>query len=304
MALNGDHETLTQRFEVAKPDYVRHADDQAKIAAKKQDDDNHGLKSGSAESIHKTTAAASKDAQNSRDAKAERRARQLEQDALFLALYNSGDLDNYVAENTFGAMDDAEIASVIAQIEEETGKSFDDYARDILGELPDRRDGESEADYHRRVLTAIGDEILNDDLSFKPGYENDPVAWIIKRQSVYHDAKSFVARTNAQVPAHQTATAEDKQAVTAKAERSYVESDVLGDGLTNSGLSGISTEIQDGSADSALEKAADNMAGFGAALAMASDSFGSDFKTAAVAPTGNTETAPDQTADIKPTLPT
>jgi len=202
--------------------------EQAAKIAKDHDDIQHGLKSGSIESVHLTTAAASKEAQGSAQEQAERKAKEQYEDALFLALLNNGDLDNYVAENIFGGMSDFEIAEVVSAIEAETGLSFEDYAENILGDdMLERSPGENDADYHRRVLTAVADEILEDDLSIKAGYENDPLVKIIKRDAIFQDAKAFVDQTNELVPVHATSDAETTNTVIEKAGEGYSTSDTL-----------------------------------------------------------------------------
>ncbi|GFE49017.1 hypothetical protein So717_07700 [Roseobacter cerasinus] len=174
-------------------DYKQHATISDAIFRKTDDYNQAGLKGGSVENIHKTSALATKDARNSPEQEAVRKSKRQYDDTLFLALLQRGDLDNFVAEKTFSGMSDAEINDVVAQIEAESGQSFEDYAKDILGEnMPERRPGESDADYNRRVLTAVAEEVLNDDLTFKPGYENDPIARIIRRSEVYKEAQGYV----------------------------------------------------------------------------------------------------------------
>lgn len=174
--------------------FKAHAEESAKLIAFQQQLLEAGLKSGSVDdSVIKTGAAATKDVVGSVAEKAEKQAKERFSDAMFLALLQNGDLDAIVAENIFGNMSDAEISAVVSDIETQTGKSFEDYAKDILGDdMPERAVGESDDDYQRRVLIAVGDEVLNDDLSIKAGYENDPLARIMRTNEFYIETKSRI----------------------------------------------------------------------------------------------------------------
>lgn len=295
----GEHGSLTERFTSVIAGDVAFAQIQAARARKEIDDIQHGQKSGSDANSRLTSAAASKEMQGAAQDKAEKEAKEREEDALFLALLNNGDLDNYVAENIFGGMSDFEIADVVSAIEAETGLSFEDYAENILGDdMPERAPGESDADYHRRVLTAVADEILEDDLSIKAGYENDPLVKIIKRDAIFQDAKAFVDQTNELVPAHATPDAGTTNTVIEKASEGYSVSDTLGRDLENDTLSGAGTGVQDNSRDSVVDTASDM-----GALFAARETFNKDFKTAAAEPVDVEETAPQAAPDIKPVVP-
>ncbi|WP_300037185.1 hypothetical protein [uncultured Roseobacter sp.] len=273
-------------------DYKQHATISDAIFRKTDDYNQAGLKGGSVENIHKTSALASKDARNSPEQEAVRKSKRQYDDTLFLALLQRGDLDNFVAENTFSGMSDAEINDVVAQIETESGQSFEDYAKDILGEnMPERRPGESDADYNRRVLTAVAEEVLNDDLTFKPGYENDPIARIIRRSEVYKEAQEFVDRTNAAVPENAMANAEAQDAVSAKANEGYTTSRILGEKLDNQELSGTSRDVQDEKRDARIATSTSGLAGL-AALKSGFNSL-ADAEVAAAAPAADGAKTPD-----------
>lgn len=284
----------------AKPDYIRHADEQTRISIKKNDDDIMGLKSGSRESIHKTTAAATIDAQDSRDEKAERKSKQLVDDAMLIALLNSGDLDNFVAESIFGGMSDTEVAGFVSQIEDETGRSFEDYAKEILGEdMPQRRAGESEVDYNRRVLTALGDEVLNDDLTVKAGYENDPIAKFVDDHRETENAREVVRSVDAVAREHGTdeAVAQIKPQV----EESYVVAGVAEAESAVDEVSDTGNTALDGHSDtdfeesSIVQEGSSFLSGFGA-LDTASADFSKQFDVASAPETEvsvtNAETKP------------
>jgi len=254
---------LTERFGFTKPDYRVHAEITAAKSREQHEDDLAGQKSGNKENMILASAAASIDAKDAKSAKAEQDAKQQYDDILFAALLNAGDLDNYVAENTFAGMTAVEIADVVSQIEAETGQSFEDYAKNILGEgMPERGANESEADYHRRVLTAVADEVLNDDLSFKAGYENDPVARIVRRSEVYRDALEFVEGVNNNLSAVAT------QAVADKAAEGYAVSDVMSAALDSDELAGLSRDAQNEMRDASPKSNDDNTASFGAAFGL------------------------------------
>lgn len=171
MALNGGQISLVDSFAVAKPDYVLHADKQTQEAVKKLDDDQAGLKSGSIESIHKTSAAASKEAQGSAQEKAEEEAKQLAEDQMFLALLQQqidaldkeidrtneqikaleakiDVLDNAIEalRNGTASVDDLlenpEVADAVKAWEAKTGRKFDpedDDAEEILTAIMEER---------------------------------------------------------------------------------------------------------------------------------------------------------------------
>lgn len=247
------------------------AEQVARVAAKLRDDELHGQKSGSTESVIKSSAAATKDARNSRDANAERQSKERFSDAMLLALLNSGDLDSVVAENIFGELSDGEISEVVAHIEAETGKSFEDYAQGILGDdMLHRVAGESDADYHRRLLIAAADVVLEDDLSIRPGYENDPLARIIANDEMYKATLERVAQLNENTPADVAPSLAAKAEAANIVAEGYMSGDVVSVEVNNEELAAVGRDGQDGSTDAKLDTAPDSLGGFGALSALGS----------------------------------
>ncbi|MDA5556184.1 hypothetical protein [Shimia sp. MMG029] len=296
--------SLIERFGAATPDYVVHAKLTSEKQAKEHDDDLAGQKSGNRENMLLSSAAATKDAQDTRTDKAEQESKRQYDDAMFMALLNNGGLDSHVAGNTFGGMSDEEVLDVVAEIEAETGKNFEDYAKDILGDnMPERVSGESDADYQRRVLIAVGEEVLEEDgITFKEGYENDPIARIIRRSEVYQDALDFNKNMNAEVSATATVSEEHNYAVEAESNKGYYSSEALGNGLENEELSRVASNVQDEKRDSGLDTLSDNSSGFGAALALASDTFNGEFENAAAQPLDTETVSPGSAPDTTPAL--
>jgi len=255
MALDLDqHGALMDRFSAAKPDYVLHAEHTTAETIKLRTHEEAGQKSDSIAGVIKTAAAAARSAQESVHDRAERQSKQRYDDMMLLALYQNGDLDTFIAENVFGGMNDTEIMDVVSMIESETGKSFEDYARDILGDqMPDRIPGESDADYNRRVLILVADEVLEDDLSIKSGYENDPLAKFLQDQEITKEARAVVAQHNENAKALGSdavsgAAAADADASLDVAKAMNAESEV-------EGLSLIGVESHDSHSESVLNNA-------------------------------------------------
>lgn len=296
--------SLIERFGAATPDYVAHAKLTSAKQAKEHEDDLAGQKSGNRENMLLSSAAATKDAQDTRTDKAEQDSKRQYDDAMFMALLNNGGLDSHVAGNTFGGMSDEEVLDVVAEIEAETGKNFEDYAKDILGDnMPERVSGESDADYQRRVLIAVGEEVLEEDgITFKEGYENDPVARIIRRSEVYKDTLEFTDQMNAATPANAVATSEAAQAVETKSDEGYVVADIVGDNLENDALKGTARDAQENGADATLDALSSNAGGFGAALALASDTFNGEFENAAAQPLDTGTVSPASAPGTTPAL--
>lgn len=307
MAIDREQSSLVEQFDKSvKADYLVHAEKQAKIAAQQLESDQAGLKSGSTESIHLTTAAASKEAQGSAQDKAEKEAKEREEDAFFLALLNSGNLDNYVAENIFGGMSGAEVADIVSMIEAETGLNFEEYAENILGdEMPERAAGESDADYHRRILIAVTDEVLNDDLTIKAGYENDPLARFVNNHQITEYARE---RTR---EADQIALQDGVDAgiahVADAAEQSYSVARTVSNESQVLEVSDFGGELQDGHQDEDYNDSAevaatqayfDNFPGSDGALETASADLESQFANAAAENTSTPHPTPSTALDL------
>jgi hypothetical protein len=277
------------------------AEQVTRVTAKLRDDELHGQKSGSIESVIKSSAAATKDARNSRDAKAERQSKERFSDAMLLALLNSGDLDNVVAENIFGGMSDVEISEIVAQIEAESGKNFEDYAQDILGDdMPDRIPGESDADYHRRLLIAAADVVLEDDLSIRPGYENDPLARIIAKDEMYKATLERVTQLNASTPADVAPSRESKAEAANIAAEGYMSGDVVSVEVKNEELAAVGRDGQDDDRDGKLNAAPDSLGGFGAFSALGSADAKSPFNLASAEKVEPTD--PEMNPELTPNL--
>jgi len=299
-----EHGGLMLRFAEAKPEHTLHAEKQSKLTTNQRINDEMGLKSGSVEGIHKTSAAATKDAQDSRDAQAERRGKQQISDALFLELLRTGELDTYIAENVFGGMNDAEINNIVSMIETETGQSFGSYSRGILDQdMPTRSNGESDVDYNRRVVIAVSAEILDGQGNVLPQYENDPLAKYIKREASYIEIVEHRDRINAANPNGIAPTADATATVSEIAATNYDAGDILRDGLVNDELGRTSRDIQDEARDASMDALPDNSSGFGA-LSMASMTLNENFEAASVLSVENTEIAQEPTVDLNPVTPT
>ncbi|WP_299810430.1 hypothetical protein [uncultured Roseibium sp.] len=281
--------------------------EQAAKIVKEHDDIQHGLKSGSIESVHLTTAAASKEAQGSAQENSERKAKEQYEDAMFLALLNSGDLDAYVAENIFGGMSDAEVTDVISMIEAETGRKFEEYAENFLGDdMPERVPGESDADYHRRVLIAVTDEVLNDDLTIKAGYENDPLARFVNNHEVTQHAREKTRE------ADQIALREGADAGIAhikdEVEGNYAVARVVSDESEVSEVSDFGGGTQDNHSDasfndaSSVEKSSSFFSGFpgsDGALETAKADFETQFPKAAAPKTAELASTAEHTVKVE-----
>lgn len=134
---------------------------------------------------------------------AEKRSKQAADDwAFYLNLIQNGQVGHYIADKIFDNKSDWEIFQIVAEIEAATGDSFENYAKSILGEdnVPKRFDGESDADYQRRVLKVITAEILDPNTGqIKPQYADDPVANIIRDHKAYRRIIAKTADINADV---------------------------------------------------------------------------------------------------------
>lgn len=186
----------------------------------------------------------------------EEKRKQADSDAHFRRLLESvreGSVGAYIGQRIFSNKTDAEIAHIVAEIETATGDSFENYARKVLGpeNVPERQDGESDADYQRRVLEAVSDEIIElqgNEVRIKPEYANDPVAKIIQREEVFHRVKRKVREINADA-LRNGVTAQNTNAVTIEASKSFNEGDVLAAGLDHTQHKEAAKATQDGARD-------------------------------------------------------
>ena len=122
-------------------------------------------------------------------------------DLYLLEIMNSGGMGAHIGGIVFGDMSDDEVNACVKEIEAETGQSFDDYAKEILGEdMPERKAGESDVDYQRRVLKDIAEEMIDPHTGkIKPQYTDSPVADIIKRNDGYQATIKQVSSLNKQI---------------------------------------------------------------------------------------------------------
>lgn len=168
-----------------------------------------------------------------------------------LALLESGQYGAYIASAVFDSMSDEEITDFVAEIEAKTGKPFEEYAKEILGDaMPKRNEGESEADYQRRVAKELTEEMLDtsdpNNIRFKPGYEDDPVAGFLKKNEEYNKGAKVVADdANARFAATGEVTKEDEQDVENEADRGVGTGWQLEGDLQNDALQSVAAESQE-----------------------------------------------------------
>lgn len=128
-----------------------------------------------------------------------RRAQQMaDNDAFYIALMQDGAFGGFVASEVFDGKSDVEIADIVTEIETKTGLSLEDYAADIIGvEASTRRTGESDADYKRRIIKAVAEEMVDPMTGqIKAQYADDPLADIIARDGTYQAIMNDVAHIN------------------------------------------------------------------------------------------------------------
>lgn len=175
----------------------------------------------------------------------ERREKESSGDALFLLLLPGDGAGAFIGARVFGEMTDTQIIDIVQSIEAKTGMSFIDYARGVLGDdAVARLPGESDADYHRRVLQAVAAEVLDPQTgAVKPEYADDPVAQIITQHESYQRLLAGVRDMNSLL-----ASGADPATLEARAreiaQECYKESDVLGHEIEDDGLAGTATGAQ------------------------------------------------------------
>lgn len=231
-------------------------------------------------------------------------------DIELLALLESGQHGAYIASAVFDSMADADVSELVADIEAKTGKPFEEYAKEILGDaMPKQQPGESETDYLRRVLKDVTEEVLDTsdptNIRFKPGYEDDPVAGFLKKNEEYQNGTKVVAdRVNAEVSATGVVTEEHEQEVESEADRGVgvgwqLEGDIEAEQLQNVAAESQEEEWTEDLNDLAVQTGADEFALFAAPSPMevASTKGRMDFAAAA------SPDQPEQTPDTEPTAP-
>ncbi len=240
----------------------------------------------------------------------EREARRKSSDMVnFLYMLGYDNIGDYIGDVVFGDMSDDEIAACVDEIEIATGKPIEEYASDILGEdMPERRAGESDVDYHRRVLDALAEEMFELGPDGKPRvkneYKDDPTAQIIMRDKRYREvvatAESIDAR--AQVDG---ATAKLKHETQVATEPDYTVSHIIGNTIVNEELSEVARNGQDGHREDgfAVADRADNSASFLSDLGLSrSFSPAASGEVIEVASPEPTEEAPSPAVGVDPSL--
>lgn len=180
----------------------------------------------------------------------EAREKAASDDALFLLILNGADLAGFIAGELFDDMSDTEISDIVAQVEAKTGKSFEEYARTIIGdEAAARRPGEGIADYNRRILKAVAEEVI-DPLTgeIKPEYKDDPVAQIIRNDERYQDIVAKVRDWKSRLDMGESPESIRSELKT-ETDKAYDNADVTGNSLGKDTLSGTATSSQDGHSD-------------------------------------------------------
>ena len=168
--------------------------------------------------------------------------------AFYLNLIQDGQVGHYIANEIFDNKTDWEIFQVVAEIEAATGDSFENYAKSILGEdnVPERIDGENDADYQRRVLKAITAEILDPHTGqVKPRYADDPVAKIIRDDKAYQHTVAKTAEIENRLNRGDITLKEAKQEVLEDSQGQFSVGDVHASKAKNSEIIKTAKESQD-----------------------------------------------------------
>ncbi len=198
-----------------------------------------------------------------------RAAERAYRDALLHAL-QANSLGALVADQVFDDMSEAEITDIVAEIEAETGQSLEDYARGILGDdAVERLPDESDADYQKRVLKTITEEIIDPETGkIKPEYANDLLAQVIMGNEAYQQILLDLQDVNESVAKHGKTTETDR-IIEAAASKGYSESDVTVLKVEDDDYKSQSKDIQDSQRDQTMDTAekVDKNAGFFAGVA-------------------------------------
>lgn len=135
------------------------------IAAFREEAELMGLKGGSVAGVQERGMRLARNIQDAKSADSEK-ARQSSDTILFLNL-----LDQRIADLDF------RMAELEEQLVERFGEQWaEQVALEVLDpdEMPQRRDGESMADYQARVYEALEEEFLDEDGNIKPEYKDHP----------------------------------------------------------------------------------------------------------------------------------
>lgn len=171
---------------------------------------------------------------------------------LLLDALQNNTLPSFIADQVFDGMGDDDVTALVADIEDKTGRPFEAYARDILGEdLPDRTPGESEADYQRRVLKALTEEMLNPDGTVKAKYADDPLAQYLAEQEVVQEVT--VKAKSIQVEVEVTGVTAKLEDETKELSAAFNAADATANAIENAELEAIATDSQDNHSDNDLK---------------------------------------------------
>ena len=113
-------------------------------------------------------------------------------------IIEDGKLTAEIINRVVASKSDAQIADMVNEIEAKTGLTLQEYAAGILGaDEALRRPGESEADYNRRIISAVAVEIIDPATGrIKKQYQDDPLAQIIMADEAYRDIMEQVEFIN------------------------------------------------------------------------------------------------------------
>lgn len=184
---------------------------------------------------------------------AEKRAKKDAEDwAFYLDLIQDGQVGHYIAGEIFDNKSDWEIFQIVGEIEAATGDSFANYAKSILGEdnVPESLDGESDADYQRRVLKAIAAEILDPHTGqIKPQYADDPVAKIVAREEPYQRTVAKTVEIEGRYERGEITLEQATNEVREDSQKSFSSGDVYASEAENEEIIKTAKEIQDAFTD-------------------------------------------------------
>lgn len=113
-------------------------------------------------------------------------------------IIEDGKLAAEIIDRIIASKSDVQIADMVAQIEDETGLILQEYAAGILGARDAlRRPNESDADYNRRIISAVAAEIIDPATGrIKKQFKDDPLAQIILSDQAYRDLMAQVELIN------------------------------------------------------------------------------------------------------------
>ncbi len=227
------------------------------------------------------------------------RRNRADDDAFYLQLMNEGAFGGYVAGQVFDAKSDSEIDVIVSRIESASGSTFAEYAANILGtEAAQRLPGESEADYKRRLLKALTEEIIDPHTGrIKAQYADDPLAVILMEDSTYQQIMLDVVRINDSGSGH------DAEALVAELkDAGYSETELGGAHVRREEHKTELRDGQDGHRKASLQSAtlgADSTNFFGSedSTAQASEAGRDEFNAKAPPPDQTLKTS-EQIADL------